>query len=1654
MKSLRLNLKSLKKPFINGSSTTSTTTTLAHEGAGKEHLEAPEDADDNNDDNWKGPIALNLLHRPENPRVDLIFVHGLGGGSRKTWSLTKDIKHFWPKSWLPKDPAFENVRIYSFGYSSDWSKGKDNTMNIYDYGLSLLTAMELYPGFGTEDTPIVLIGHSMGGLVIKKAYMLARLNPLYGAIAKRISTFYFIATPHSGSESAELLTKIFHVAYGSRSYVSDLERGSSTIQDINGQFRLYASDLDIWSFYETMPLTIGFFSKIIVRKDFAILGYQAEKQIPMTADHRSICKFDAPTDPSYKNIRDALALTVRGLTESGRRLKEKQKYDHMKALREYLGVSSAPKEDLTIFQDARLSGTCEWLPTTASYVQWRSISTHGPAIYWLSGNPGAGKSVLAGCAIDLLKEAGSDVSYFFFKFGDESKSKLSTCLRSIAFQMASRNEGVKDMLLAMHADGVEFDKGDERTIWRKIFLSGIFQENFSAQYWVIDALDECADFVSFFGPMLAKLDSSLPLRILITSRATTGLQKQFSSLGTEYFFSEQISAADTLHDVRMYVEEKSMLLEVDPNYRISLVERILEKSNDSFLWTAIVLKELLNVHGQKDINQVLEEVPQEMEPLYFRILEMMSRANHGKKLGKAILAWSICAVRPLTVPELESALNLDLGDTFLHFRRSITDICGQLVDVDAFGRVQIVHATAREFLVKNGLQSEFAVDMEETHTRIAKTCLIYLTSPEMEPPPPRKRTPTSFTRRRRSEFAVYAFHSFSDHLVHSSPVADDVLDLLETFLSKNLLSWIQAMAENQDLTPLLNVSRNLNTYLDNLSEARPLQESRRQAIHGWTKDLIRIFTRFGDAILSSPSALHHAILPFFPKRSTVYKTFTLSSELSIVGKPGTNQVLGGRLRKDSKEKPVPGWTNYRVYFVVEFIDVILRILSAIYQYIFPSRSQEYTPDQETTARSGGLSVVGNSNDKWDDVLCYIEFKSSRGLVFSHGDSCFAIGFMSGRIVLYHATTYQQFRVLDNGRPPDLITFKSGTDLMASCSRSNNGYEIKLWDTCDAQILHNFECSCRPVWLGFHQNDLVVVSRDNYISFWDLVHGSRKASQLLCAPEQEDIVDEPSAGAASRDGKILAIGYRGNRLITLWDLEENAYHGSCGAASVNGGITGVRHLVFDPNPKTGWLLVCYDTSDRNSELKVLNPFTDHTLRQLHRLGHISSLAVSPDGCTLLMTGPGVWVFIYDFETLEMQTFLKTDIYEHFSVAWGHDSLHFFELCEHHCLVWEPAMLVPGHTEDGAAETTPMSAVTPPAPKKDVSVRSIAIDSTGHFAFCGTNEGTVLSYSLETGTKMEPFYKAGNSFVNVLGWWGDGEILIALHTTGSASGWLSSTKLKKTPRWEKDGWEAEKDSGFFIELADDYFTTPPQLLISPHGKSLVATKNRSYLISVDGQIEANKNLGTVRWIQHPFSPLYVIGMEYLGGGRSAINIHTWSELTLLTCVHLDIDISPKVSDYGNFYCIWENNILVLFSQLGRGFLFDWSFLKVENSLDDVPVPPIAPVALAKVISFVIGIWQSKIIFCNMEGWVCSVKLENLNGPYQRHFFIPRDWINEEYNRFTITMKGDIVLDRKNDVAVIRGGLDYADRIEFSPISSSPPQQCEAEGGVCKADLHKDF
>jgi hypothetical protein len=101
-------------------------------------------------DRRSDPLGLSVLYAPEGtPSADIIFVHGLGGTSRATWSYNRDPELLWPKMWLPLEPDICTARILTFGYNAHFlSTGPNSVSGISDFAKSLLFDLK----FGKDDS--------------------------------------------------------------------------------------------------------------------------------------------------------------------------------------------------------------------------------------------------------------------------------------------------------------------------------------------------------------------------------------------------------------------------------------------------------------------------------------------------------------------------------------------------------------------------------------------------------------------------------------------------------------------------------------------------------------------------------------------------------------------------------------------------------------------------------------------------------------------------------------------------------------------------------------------------------------------------------------------------------------------------------------------------------------------------------------------------------------------------------------------------------------------------------------------------------------------------------------------------------------------------------------------------------------------------------------------------------------------------------------------------------------------------------------------------------------------------------------------------------------------------------------------------------------
>ena len=818
-------------------------------------------------DDFKGPLGLNLLHEPQQSKIDLIFVHGLGGGSRKSWCRTTNPSHFWPKEWLCVEQGFEYVRIHAFGYNADWGEIRGSVLDINDFGHSLITELHNSPVLRRDNTRIVLVGHSMGGIVIKKAYILARQDPAFNDIAKRFHSLYFLATPHRGSDYAKTLANILSVTFGHKPYVNDLERNSGTIAAVNDTFRHYANEISLWSFYETISSHL---KVMIVDKSSATLGYSNEHITPLNADHRGVCKFTESTDPTYITIRNALCTTIDTIVKDATAVTTQLTRDDRRRLEHFLGFPEVPEDDLSTLLESRLPQSCAWLTQRADYMDWETFWSGSPPVLWFSGNPAIGKSVLCSHVVECLQKRNFAVSYFFFKHGIFGRQTIGACLRSLAYQIALSSDSLCRKMLELADDDVSWDHEDERAIWRKLFLNVILRDATTKRhYWVIDGLDEASK-----PEQLIRLIANFPqtLRVFITSRNTQEIENAIPAVSRSVVYRE-ISLADTIDDIKGLVASKMEILPVGSNE--TLMEQIMSKSAGCFLWVRLVLQELEHCYTEEAVEEALHDIPSDMNALYSRMLKLIPRSDRGIRLAKSILTWVVCAPRPLTLEEMQSAVKLDINETASNLERSIGSICGQLVTVDPFRRVQVIHQTALDFLSQQSVDPEFAINRKVCHTRISTLLLRYVSGDVIKSPGHAPiRRPSNQGVAGNPGLVNYAVQYFSNHMGKARSSDNDLMRSLIIFLKTNVLSWVEYVSRNGDLTPITQTAADLRTYISRRERHVPPLDIDMQTADTWITDLIRITGKFRKYLLASPSSIHCLVPPLCPSKSIINRTFS------------------------------------------------------------------------------------------------------------------------------------------------------------------------------------------------------------------------------------------------------------------------------------------------------------------------------------------------------------------------------------------------------------------------------------------------------------------------------------------------------------------------------------------------------------------------------------------------------------------------------------------------------------------------------------------------------------------------------------------------------------------------------------------------------------
>ncbi|KAE8448004.1 hypothetical protein EG329_009927 [Mollisiaceae sp. DMI_Dod_QoI] len=149
----------------------------------------------------------------------------------------------------------------------------------------------------------------------------------------------------------------------------------------------------------------------------------------------------------------------------------------------------------------------------------------------------------------------------------------------------------------------------------------------------------------------------------------------------------------------------------------------LERNNFVAVFRAMI-SQLLVQSKDSDLLQALYDS-------YGRIVERIEQNENAAARDQALLllGWVVTAKRPLTWPEIQGAISIDIEDQSVDFEeRSLVEdigaLCGSLVERLPGDRVELIHTSARIYLMQDN-----HVRVSRAEGQLASLCLHYLMFP-------------------------------------------------------------------------------------------------------------------------------------------------------------------------------------------------------------------------------------------------------------------------------------------------------------------------------------------------------------------------------------------------------------------------------------------------------------------------------------------------------------------------------------------------------------------------------------------------------------------------------------------------------------------------------------------------------------------------------------------------------------------------------------------------------------------------------------------------------------------------------------------------------------------------------------------------------------
>jgi hypothetical protein len=252
-----------------------------------------------------------------------------------------------------------------------------------------------------------------------------------------------------------------------------------------------------------------------------------------------------------------------------------------------------------------------------AFSDWRN--NDDTQLLWIKGDPGKGKTMLM---IGLIKELskqlesspGSGIlSYFFCQDTLPTLNNALSVLRGLIYLLVDQQKTLIRHLRKMYdSSGRQlFEDGNAFHALSAILSDMLHDSSLARVYLMVDALDECTSKLSQLLDLIAR-NTSHPSRVkwLVSSRNRSDIEERLRATGSCAKISLELNSCHISHAVNAFIDVKvSKLTErkaYKPELRETIQSYLYAKADGTFLWVALVCKELEGVQVRRTLS-VLEK---------------------------------------------------------------------------------------------------------------------------------------------------------------------------------------------------------------------------------------------------------------------------------------------------------------------------------------------------------------------------------------------------------------------------------------------------------------------------------------------------------------------------------------------------------------------------------------------------------------------------------------------------------------------------------------------------------------------------------------------------------------------------------------------------------------------------------------------------------------------------------------------------------------------------------------------------------------------------------------------------------------------------------------------------------------------------------------